>query len=338
MVDRNVDGRRTAPATEPDALTLALERLRLEGAIFLRAEFSEGWTLDGLGGPTFAAMMHPGAERLILFDVIAEGRCWVSRPAGERYWANAGDVLVLPYGDLHLMGGLEQTTPTQVTSLMPPPPWTQPPVVRLGEGGAPTKMVCGCLYSDDILFDPSLAVFPPAFVVRLTGTARRWFDASIAFGLEFSAGNGPPAGSTRLPELLLIEVLRTHLATTPGAPHGWLGALRDPILRPAMAGMHNAPQRGWTVADLASVAAVSESVLKGRFQDVLGVSPIRYLREWRMHLAKDLLMTTDKPVAAVARQVGYEAEEAFSRAFKRALGSPPAQWRSGRHRSARALE
>jgi AraC-like DNA-binding protein len=310
-----------------DPLMRALERLRLVGAIFMRAEFSERWTLDGLGGPNFAAMMHPGAERLILFDVIAEGRCWVSLPGGDRYWASAGDVLVTPYGDTHMMGGLDETTPTQITSLVPMPPWPEPLVVRCGEGGLRTTFVCGCLYSDDILFEPSLAVFPPAFVVRPTGTAKGWFDASIAFALDPGIAT---AASTRLPELLMIEVLRTHLATTPGTPHGWISALRDPVLGAAMARIHTTPNHGWTVAELASTARVSETLLKNRFQQVMGISPMRYVRDWRMHMAKDLLATTDKPIAAVSRQVGYEAEEAFSRAFKRTLGMSPAEWRSQR--------
>ncbi len=65
----------------------ALDHLRLEGAIFMRAEYSERWALADQGGPMFAAMMHPGAERLILFHVVASGRCWVSTADGERTWA-----------------------------------------------------------------------------------------------------------------------------------------------------------------------------------------------------------------------------------------------------------
>ena len=108
-----------------EALDPALERLRLEGAIFLRAEYSESWTLEGQGGPMFAAMMHPGAERLVLFHVIASGRCWVALPDGERYWASAGEVIVLPYGDEFLMGGVEAATPVHITSVVPMPPWTE---------------------------------------------------------------------------------------------------------------------------------------------------------------------------------------------------------------------
>jgi hypothetical protein len=142
----------TEDAGRPEALDQALERLRLEGAIFLRAEYSESWTLEGQGGPMFAAMMHPGAERLVLLHVIASGRCWVALPGGERYWASAGEVIVLPYGDEFLMGGVEAATPVQITSVVPMPPWTEMPVVRHGGGGDRTDVVCGCLYSEDPLF------------------------------------------------------------------------------------------------------------------------------------------------------------------------------------------
>jgi hypothetical protein len=147
----------TEDAGRPEALDQALERLRLEGAIFMRAEYSEGWTLEGQGGPMFAAMMHPGAERLVLFHVIASGRCWVALPGGERYWASASEVIVLPYGDEFLMGGVEAATPVHIASVVPMPPWTEMPVVRYGGGGDRTDVVCGCLYSEDPLFDPGRA-------------------------------------------------------------------------------------------------------------------------------------------------------------------------------------
>ena len=95
-----------------------------------------------------------------------------------------------------------------------------------------------------------------------------------------------------------------------------------------MAAIHAAPERRWTVDDLAAHAGVSRSRLDARFREVLGRSPIRYLTDWRMHLAEDLLATTDLSVASVARRVGYDAEEAFSRAFKRRHGDSPSIWRS----------
>jgi AraC-like DNA-binding protein len=319
----------TAPA-RGEPLTEALERLRLEGAIFLRAEYTERWALGDQGGPLFAAMMHPGAQRLILFHVVASGRCFVSCADGERYWANAGEVIVLPYGDVFLMGGVEPVEPVSIMSVVPPPPWTEMPIVRYGEGGPRTDVVCGCLYSEDLLFDPALKAFPPVFVVRPTaGPARAWFDASVAYALEASSGQGRGLPSTKLPELLIIEVLRLHLANAPAADRGWFAALRDPVLAPAMKAIHTAPERKWTVADLATEAAASRSLLDGRFREVLGLSPIRYVKEWRMRIAQDLLATTDVTIASVARRVGYDSEEAFSRAFKRAYGRSPSLWRAG---------
>jgi AraC-like DNA-binding protein len=172
---------------------------------------------------------------------------------------------------------------------------------------------------------------PPVFVVRLpSGPAARWVRASIDYAL---ADSPPPSNlsnspmAIRLPELVLTEVLRTHLATAPAIGRGWIAALHDPILAPALASLHEDPARRWTVATLAGKVGASRSSLDDRFRHVLGQSPIRYLTAWRMHLAGDLLATTELSVFTIARRVGYDSEEAFSRAFKRERGVSPSQWR-----------
>ena len=123
------------------------------------------------------------------------------------------------------------------------------------------------------------------------------------------------------------EILRLHLAGAPAASQGLARASRDPVLWPALAAIHGSPAEKWTVASLAHQAHVSISLLDERFRQVLGLAPIRYLTGWRMHLAEDLLRSSDLGVAAVARKVGYESEEAFSRAFKREPGQAPSLWR-----------
>ena len=308
----------------------ALARLRLEGAVFLRAEYREPWAYESLPAGQTAKILRPDSNRVILFHVVASGSCWVSIGDGEKHWASAGDVIVLPYGDQHRMGGVNDAEQVSMGTILQMPPWRQMPVIRHGADGALTDVVCGYLHSQDPLFDPGLRVFPPVFVVRPPeGPAADWVRANVAYALERS-GDGS-AGSivmSRLPELLLVEVLRLHLASAPAADEGWLAALNDDVLRPALALMHNNPERHWTVSVLARETAVSRSVLDARFREVLGRSPIRYLTEWRMHLAEDLLATTDMTVGTVARRVGYDAEEAFSRAFKRSHGQAPTMWRS----------
>jgi AraC-like DNA-binding protein len=257
----------------------------------------------------------------------------VATSGGDRLWAAEGDVIVLPYGDQHTIGGTTPAERVPIGSLLEAPPWTHLPLIRHGGGGDRVDLVCGYLYSEDPLFDPALRALPPAFVVRPPdGATASWVRASIAFSLEEAAPSDVSANpiSTRLPELVLINVLRLHLASAPVADHGWIAALRDPVLAPALSSMHNEPGRKWTVADLASAAAVSRSLLDERFRRVLGRSPIRYLTEWRMHLAEELLSTAEIGVAAVARRVGYDSEEAFSRAFKRSHGLSPSHWREAR--------
>jgi AraC-like DNA-binding protein len=310
------------------ALAAALDHLRLDGAIFLRGEYTEAWAYESPTGEMMAGLLRPGRERLLFFHIIAGGRCWVAIDDGDQHWAERGDVVVLPYGHQHRMGGAAVTACVSIMELMSPPPWTELPVIRHGSGGERTDVICGYLDVDDPLFDPALNALPPVFVVRPTGAAKSWVESSLTYVLEATEGGDTDSQIlTRLPSLVLAEVLRLHVASAPAADRGWLAALRDPVLAPALAELHKAPERKWTVADLAAAANVSRSVLDERFRATLGRSPIRYLTDWRLHVAKDLLATTSLGVAAVARRVGYDSEEAFSRAFKRVHGLAPAHWR-----------
>jgi AraC-like DNA-binding protein len=232
------------------------------------------------------------------------------------------------------MGGQDDAETVSILSLLEPLPWSVMPLLRHGGGGRRTEVVCGYIHSTDPLFDPSMRALPPLFVVRLpSGDASRWVRASIDYALADAAPPSNLASSviaTRLPELVLTEILRVHLATAPASDHGWIGALHDPILAPALAALHREPARGWTVAALGSHVGASRSSLDDRFRRVLGLSPIRYLTAWRMHLATDLLATTELSISSIAHRVGYASEDAFSRAFRRERGVAPSQWRAAR--------
>jgi AraC-like DNA-binding protein len=318
-----------------DASRFALDHLRLDGALFFRGELTEPFTFESTP-LALADALVPGADRLTLFHIVASGSCWVAVDDAVRYWADEGDVIVMPYGDQYLMGGIGPAETVSILSLLDPLPWSQMPVLRYGGGGRRTDVVCGYLHSTDPLFDPALRALPPVFVVRLSeGPAARWVRASIDYAIADSV---PPSNlssnpvALRLPELVLTEVLRVHLSTAPAIEHGWIAALHDPILAPALASMHQQPACHWTVATLASHVGASRSSLDDRFRQVLGQSPIRYLTAWRMHLATDLLATTELSVFTIARRVGYDSEEAFSRAFKRERGASPSHWRAASRR------
>jgi AraC-like DNA-binding protein len=313
-------------------LSDAFGQLQLKGAIFLTGFYSESWAYESTPVEDLAKFLIPDVDQVILFHVIAEGRCWVQVDGGERHWADAGDVVVLPYGDLHRMGGTSDTAAlVPASTLVPTPPWDRMPVIRHGTGGERTQVLCGYLTSDDALFDPQMRALPPVLVVSPTGAAREWVRASIDYAMHQTTlvGKDRFEVPAHIPQLLLIEVLKLHLASAPATETGFVTALRDPVVGPAMALIHERPQHKWTVADLAASVSVSVSLLDERFRELLGRPPIRYLTGWRMHVAQDLLTSTDLGVGSIARRVGYESEEAFSRAFKRAHGESPSIWRRG---------
>jgi AraC-like DNA-binding protein len=321
-----------------DPLRSALERLRLNGALFFRSELTQPFAFESTP-LALADALVPGADRLTLFHIVASGSCWVALDDGVRYSAEEGDVIVLPYADHYAMGGGDEAETVSILSLLEPLPWSVMPVLRYGGGGQRTEVVCGYMHSTDPLFDPSMRALPPLFVVRLpSGDAARWVRASIDYALADAvppSNLAPTVLATRLPELVLTEVLRVHLATAPAIDHGWIAGLHDPILAPALAALHQEPARDWTVAALGSHVGASRSSLDERFRRVLGLSPIRYLTAWRMHLASDLLTTTGLSISIIARRVGYASEDAFSRAFKRERGVAPTLWRAARGQAVR---
>jgi transcriptional regulator GlxA family with amidase domain len=116
-------------------------------------------------------------------------------------------------------------------------------------------------------------------------------------------------------------------------PHertGWLATARDPKVGQALAHLHREPARAWTLPDLARASGTSRTVLADRFVQLMGESPLAYLARLRLQLAARRLVTTDWKVLQVAYEVGYESEAAFSRAFRRTFGMPPARYRRER--------
>jgi AraC-like DNA-binding protein len=305
-----------------------LDLVRLTGAIFFRSRFRAPWSYTSPPTRELAGALPPNIGSLAMFHIVAEGRCWIVMEDGARRTVTRGDVVVMPYGDAHTFGSDEYAEPVSITTLLPPPPWAEFPYIDYGGDGENTRLVCGFLFGDAVLFDRVLRALPSLFVVRPSGSAAAWMNASVEFAMQVTQAF-QPSPDQRLPELLFTEVLRIFLSESDNRElTGWLAALRDPVVGPALSLLHTKPAHDWTVAELARTVATSRTVLVDRFNLMLGQPPIRYLTEWRLNLASGLLRTTGSSVAEIASQVGYTSEEAFSRAFKRALGQSPAHWRA----------
>jgi len=214
-----------------------LDLVRLSGAIFFRSDFRSPWDYSSPSMVELAAALPGDVGSLVMFHIVAKGQCWVALDGGTRHDLSRGDVVVMPYGDAHSWGSYEHAESVPVVSLLPPQPWTRLPHVEYGGDGVETKVVCGYLQGDAVLFDPVLRALPPLFVVRPpAGPARDWMNASIEFALAASTSPAVPADDAPrtdhlLPELLFREVLRLYLEERRDRPlTGWLAAMRDPLM------------------------------------------------------------------------------------------------------------
>ncbi len=130
----------------------------------------------------------------------------------------------------------------------------------------------------------------------------------------------------RLTEMLFIQVIRVWIDQQAEASEGWLNALRDQPISTALGLIHQSPERGWKVEELADAVALSRSAFSSRFTRLVGEPPMKYLTRWRMHMATHLLKK-DVEMEKIAQRLGYASEVAFRKAFKREVGIPPARYR-----------
>jgi len=316
-----------------DALSDVLKSVRLEGAVFLNAEFTAPWCIRGRYGLTSVRERLAGAEHVVFFHFLVEGRCRVRlAEGGEMLEVAAGDVVLFPQDDQHLMGSDLQLAPVDTARLLQREADGAADFIQLrhGGGGAPTRFVCGYLACSRSVCRPLLESLPR--LARITvgdGPAAALLRETLRMGVFESQAVRPGADSmlSKLSELVFVEALRRYVEKLPAEGKGWLAGVRDPRIGRALALLHAQPERAWTVDELARAVALSRSALAERFATLVGEPPVQYLLRWRLALAARALRAGRDAIARVAERSGYESEAAFSRAFKREFGIPPAAWR-----------
>ncbi len=313
-----------------DALSEVLTALRLTSGLFLDAEFTAPWCIDSAPGKDDLRHLLPSAEHVTIYHLVTEGRCRARLPDGEAVELAAGDLIMFPHGDGHLLGSDLQLAPVVAETLVRPSPEGGLAHIDHGGGGARTRFVCGFLACDSRLCRPLLGALPRMLRVPLgDGPAAAWITSTLRHGAAET--RAPRAGAdavlAKLSELLFVEAIRRYTESLPDTERGWFAGLRDPHVSRALALLHAEPAKAWTVDDLARETGLSRSALAERFADLIGEPPMQYLTRWRLALAARALREGREPIARVAESVGYESDAAFNRAFKREFGMPPAAWR-----------
>lgn len=307
--------------TGPDVFSDIVALVRMQGEMSHLLSLRGDVTWTGEPGGLRIYLVHSGSVRL--HGVTTH----------ERLDLATGDLLLLSDPPRHALSTVTDQNTTHAepdAAESDAPGWT-----RVGAGTQPerARLLVGRMQIDDSIGASLMRALP-----RVLHVARRqddhqvlrWLDTSAHFlALEIvSPSVGSSVMVSRLLDLLFVQAARHWVRQTGPHTDGWLRALRDPAIAAALLAMHQRPAQEWTVQALAARANLSRSLFATRFVSSIGMSPIRYLRHWRIQLAKRALLDSRRSVAQIAESVGYESESAFVKAFVKETGHTPSRHRA----------
>ncbi|MER6708734.1 AraC family transcriptional regulator [Streptomyces fumanus] len=306
-----------------DVLAEVLKVSGARGALGVRLEAGGSW---GLWLDSF-----PGAA----LHVVSRGAMWLHVTGEKPLQVRAGDAVLVSPGTAHGIAGGADVTMGSCDREAAARAMGEGRALRLGSAPGRTEVIVLHYEQDPEVRTPVLT----SLTRPLHVTARE--NAQLGRTVELLAAElaepqiGTTAAINSVVDLLLVQFVRAWLARHPQERSGsWLGAMRDPVVRDALARVHARPEHPWTTETLAAATSVSRATLSRRFRSALGQTPGAYLTRWRIDLASVRLRDTDEPVESISGAVGYGSPHAFSRAFRRARGTAPGEYRSRLRRSA----
>jgi AraC-like DNA-binding protein len=324
-----------------DTLSDLLRSVRLRGAVFYYVSYRGEWAVEASSAKDIADAVLPGCEHVMEYHMIAKGNGWAAVSGLPPVRLAEGDIVMFPQGERHVISSAPGLKPE-----LREPEWVfatsndpKPMPIAVSNGvmsvgrqvlldEAETVLICGFLGCDLRPFNPLVAALPRLLHLsasRAGGWVGRVIDQAVAESHERRPGGD--AVLERLAEMMFVDTARRYLDSLPDDATGWLAGLRDRFVGKALAHMHERPEYEWSVDGLAKEVGLSRSALHERFVQFVGQPPMQYLANWRMQVGARLLRESNRNVASIALDVGYDSEAAFSRAFKRMVGAPPAAWR-----------
>ncbi|MDQ7251714.1 AraC family transcriptional regulator [Dongia sedimenti] len=301
-----------------DIVAEMLDRVRLGGTVLFHFELGHPWSL--------ALPAFPDA----LFHYLSRGSATLTLEHGQKLRMNAGDFVVITRGEPHLLYSDRRTKPVPLFDLDRPPAHLG--VVRHGGSAQPfSTMICGHFTPSRPWRGSVLELLPPVLLLKPTADGD-WLNAILQRMVSESALERPgqSVALSRMTEVLFVEVLRSWIKSLGPGEGGWLGAIADPHIGPALQMIHERPERAWTLQELGRHVGLGRSAFSARFTKLVGQPMHRYLIARRMVQAAFMLESSDDGIARIAAQVGYETAAAFSKLFHRHHGLSPGRYRAKR--------
>jgi AraC-like DNA-binding protein len=301
-----------------DILAQVLDRVRLGGTLLFHFELGHPWHLELPARP------------YALFHYLSQGSATLALGQGQEIQMTEGDFVVVTRGEPHVFYSDRRAEPLRIVEIDRSSPSLE--FIRHGSHTKPlSTMLCGNFRVSRPMFGSVMELLPPVLLLKPTAD-RGWLEAILRRMISEAALERPGQGVaiSRLTEVLFVEVLRSWIASLSPGQGGWLGAISDPHIGPALKLIHENPERPWTLSDLGRRVGLGRSTFSARFTRLVGQSMQRYVIERRMAEAAFLLETSDEPIARIASRVGYETAAAFSKLFQRYHGISPGRYRASR--------
>ncbi|MES0207350.1 AraC family transcriptional regulator [Mesorhizobium australicum] len=301
-----------------DILAQVLDRVRLGGTLLFHFELGHPWHLELPARP------------YALFHYLSQGAATLELGQGPEIRITEGDFVVITRGEPHVFYSDRQAQPLRIVDIDRSSPHLS--FIRHGTTAKPlSAMICGNFTVSRPMFGSVLQLLPPVLVLKPTADGG-WLEAILRRMVAESALERPGqrVALSRLTEVLFVEVLRSWIASLGPGQGGWLGAISDPHIGPALKLIHEHPERSWNLSELGRRVGLGRSAFAARFTKLVGQSMQRYVIERRMAEAAFLLETSDEPIARIASRVGYETAAAFSKLFHRHNQQSPGRYRAAR--------
>ena len=294
------------------ALNGWLKAVRADGLVLARTRVAGPWGF----------VMQP--RDAVVFHFVAEGHAFVRQPGAETMKLLAGELVLFPRGDTHEVVHSARGKAMSLETFL-----AKRDGVVDGDPEAIT-LICGQFNLDQQLALPALRALPRAVPLR-AGMEPGHSPLSDTLRMLRNEVETPNFGNQivvrNLLSSLFVYFMRDWAESASPEANNWFSAVRSPPVARALARMHEAPERAWTLEGLAQEAGLSRAALARNFRASVGEPPHSYLTRWRMGIAAQLLSETDLRLSEIASRVGYRTEFSFSRAFKSARGVSPIQYR-----------
>lgn len=293
-----------------DILHDHLARARASGAVFARTVAEPPWGLRLAGSIQLAV------------HAVVRGRGWL-------WLDDPGSAVELLPGEVTLVRG----GPDHHIGHEPGADCLEPEDFRArhaqdtgSEHGRVTVFLCGAYRFSGDIGNGLLEALPQVLTLSAAvGDPLRDVIALLSHELAIPEP-GQPTVLDRLLDVLLVLAIRNDFRHSPAAPR-WYQAASDPRLGAALQAMHEKADHPWSVPELATITGLSRAAFARTFRDALGQTPMQYLTDWRMALARDHLRNGELSMTNIARAVGYSSPYAFAAAFRRHHDEPPGTWR-----------